>query len=179
MMLTKALIFSFAILLFSCEKNNNGIGDIPKITFAKYIKSDDESTLKLIINYEDGDGDLGLKDEDTLPPFNAKSKYYTNLHIKYLELLNDTFKEVTLPFPAEDDTINYNYRFPYITPDGNNKNIKGDLEVSIPYSEIAPGAANKEAYDGFIKFKIVLYDRALHESNTVSSPEIAWKGFHE
>ncbi|PLX10381.1 MAG: hypothetical protein C0598_10500 [Marinilabiliales bacterium] len=119
--------------------------------------------------YTDGDGDLGLSSADTLPPFDVDGDYYYNMIIRYFEQQNGEFVEVPLlVFNTETqtyDTSTFNSRFPVLTPNGGNLNIKGlfqdTLYIYNPLTE----------YDT-IKFKVSIYDRALHQSNEIETPPI-------
>lgn len=159
------------IMTQGCQPEQN-YGDQPSIEFEEYEKLGDDSAVKLVISYVDGDGDLGLKESHDDPPFDS-GRYYHNMFIDYYEKINGEFKQVT-PDPFSTDTINYNYRFPYITPSGKNKAIKG--EISVGFQVIPTAEDNPDRnYDGEIKFEVTIVDRALNESNTVESPAIPFK----
>ena len=112
----------------------------------------------MVISFTDGDGDIGFNEGDTLPPYNYNSvdfnKYYYNLLLYYYEKNDDVWEEVELIVP-------YYYRIPYLTPTGQNKSLKGEIEVSISLPANRPDS---------IRFDIELIDRALHSSNILTSP---------
>ena len=114
----------------------------------------------IVISFTDGDGDVGFNEGDTLPPYNYNSvdfnKYYYNLLLYYYEKNDDVWEEVELIVP-------YYYRIPYLTPSGQNKSLKGEIEVSISLPASRPDS---------IRFDIELIDRALHSSNILTSPVI-------
>lgn len=145
----------------------------PQIKFESYQKLGQDSAVRLTISYLDGDGDLGLKDAQTAPPFDTGSRYYYNMFIQYYEFIDGQFQQVTRNIFSED-TIRYQYRFPYITPKRQNKAIKGEIQVEL---NVTPTAAfNRNInYGGLIRFKLYIVDRALHKSNTVTSPAIPFK----
>lgn len=123
----------------------------------------------LVFKYTDGDGDLGLSTRDTLPPYNRTSKYYYNLIIKYYEKQLGTFVEVPLlswnADSARFDTLTFNSRFPVLTPESGNQAIKGTFEDTLfIYNPLSD-------YDT-IKFEASIFDRALNQSNTISTGEI-------
>jgi len=173
-----ALFFSgiLILMLFSCQKFTEYPKE-PQIQFESFMllvdTVPDGDTIKIISNrgilafsYTDGDGDLGLRSEDTNAPFNPGSPYYYNIIVKYFEKQNGHFVQVPVTNPdGVTDTINFNGRFPYLTPDGNHKAIRGiindTLLVNNPLS----------TYDT-VKFKVYIYDRALHKSNEIETPEI-------
>lgn len=123
----------------------------------------------LQFSYTDGDGDLGLDDQDTDPPFNFGGDYYYNLIIKYFEKQNGVFVEVPLlswnPDSLYYDTLTFNGRFPVLTPRTGNLSIKGTFQDTLfiynPLSDFDT-----------IKFSAYIYDRALHKSNEIETGEI-------
>ena len=88
------------------------------------------------------------------------------------ERQNGTFVEVPLlswnPDTQKYDTITFNGRFPNLTPEHGNKAIKGVIQdtlyVNNPLSDFDT-----------IKFKVSIYDRALHKSNEVETPMVVVK----
>jgi hypothetical protein len=156
------LIISF----FGCSKEVN-YSNIPEIQFKKYeiIKNmqNRDSALKLTITYTDGDGDLGLTQADTFPPFDTGSIFYNNLFAYYYEYIEGKWTQVTVN-DFSTDTIRFNYRFPNLTPTSDNKAIKGEIEYTIAYLEPRKSST--------IKFRIFINDRALNISDTVESPPI-------
>ena len=160
-------------LFFSCRKFEEYPIE-PVITYDNFTLLLNPQTGKtergvLSISYTDGDGDLGLKPRDTFPPFNRGSEYYYNFIVKYYEKQNGEFVEVPLlswnPDEQKYDTITFNSRFPWLTPDHGNMAIKGVIQdtmyVNNPLSDFDT-----------IKFKVSIYDRALHLSNEIETPEI-------
>ena len=146
----------------------------PAITFLEFEKIFNETDSiydrgVLKFEFTDGDGDIGLEDRDTFPPFNPGSKYYYNLIIDYYEVRKGVETPVFLTFynseTEEYDTVYLSARIPLLTPKGINKAISGDIyDTVFIYNYFSD-------YDTlFLKFKIV--DRALHESNTEKTPYI-------
>ncbi len=123
----------------------------------------------LEFSYTDGDGDLGLSDQDTDPPFNFGGEYYYNLIINYFEKQNGVFVEVPLlswnPDSLRYDTLTFNGRFPVLTPRSGNLSIKGIFQDTLfiynPISDLDT-----------IKFSAYIYDRALNKSNKIETGEI-------
>jgi hypothetical protein len=139
----------------------------PIITFNGFAKIDDGSGADnrgvIEISYQDGDGDIGLTQMDTVPPYDY------NLIIRYFEKKNGQFEEVFLTYynseTQEYDTINLNARIPLLTPTGKNKSIKGIIQDTIYINNYS------SPYDT-VRFEVYILDRALHQSNTVSTPQI-------
>ncbi len=168
------IILLFAVLLaVSCRKKDT-FPIIPEIRFSKFLVEVDTATHVarrgvLEFSFKDGDGDIGLPANYLNPPFNPGSKYYYNLIIKYFEKQHGKFVEVPLlswnPDSARYDTITFNARIPWLTPKLGNKAISGTIQDTLFIDN--PGSP----YDT-IKFTFFIYDRALHQSNTDSTPEI-------
>lgn len=170
---TKILLFLIPLAVVSCRKPETYPIE-PSIAFSNFLLELNANTGKtergvLEITYKDGDGDIGLNPQDTFPPFNFGSPFYYNLIIKYFEKQNGTFVEVPLlswnPDSLRYDTLTFNARIPNLTPKNGNKNIKGVIQdtmfINNPLS----------TYDT-IRFLVYLYDRAMHKSNEITTPEI-------
>lgn len=155
-------VLVMAFVLPACLPNSN-FPDTPVIEyngFTKKPKGDGtDSTGILSISFTDGDGDIGLAQGDTFPPYNFNSEYYYNFFTRYYEKQDGEFVEVVLDPPN-------NYRIPVLTPEGQNKSLEGDIQVELyinnPLSE----------YDT-IMFEVWIVDRALRESNVIKTEEIA------
>jgi hypothetical protein len=131
----------------------------PVISFGSYGVIPDvdgyDSIGVLTISYTDGDGDIGLNDYDTVEPY--KYDYF----LKFLEWRDGSFQEVQLA----DTSFTFNSRIPILTPEGKNKNIRGDISMFL------------EMYYAFmalksdtIAFEVYIQDRALHKSNVLQTP---------
>ena len=109
---------------------------------------------RLKFRFEDGDGDLGL---------NAPVEGQVDSTNLFFTLFR---KEggVMLPAPDNDPLKPSSYRIPYMERLGQNKILKGTISVTFLYLFYSSGDTIR--YDFFIK------DRALNESNTVSTSEI-------
>jgi hypothetical protein len=154
---------SLLIALTSCKKEQ-GYSIIPDIQFQGYSLLSDASgidtTLILTLSFTDGDGDIGLSQSDTLPPFNIKSQYYYDFFTDFYERQYGilTLKHLNPP---------YNFRLPLITIMGSNKNIKGTILVN--YSFTKNGYTSK--FDT-IALQVYIVDRDLHKSNVIMTPDI-------
>ena len=159
----KVVVFIGIIaILFSCEPEEK-YPIIPFIQFVSIEKiandSGIDSKANLKFYFEDGDGDLGLDDtaEDMQPPFDTTSIYHYNFFINYYEKQNGTFVKIDLP--AEQ-----NARIPRLsnkTPES----IDGEISIEIFINNYT------SLYDT-VRFEFFIVDRALHHSNTVTTPEI-------
>jgi len=164
-----SLIF---ILLWSCKKYEEYPPE-PQIEFLDFVLLRDAQGIDqrgvLRFSFTDGDGNIGLYDNDTLPPYDY------NLFVRYFEQQNGSFQEVFLVTPRyiNDttivyDTATFNGRIPILTPAGKNKAISGEIEdtlfINNPLS----------AFDT-IMFELFIRDRDLNESNVIQTPPIVVK----
>ena len=157
------LVFVVCVVFNSCKKEEN-FSPVPSISFNEFKKYGSDSAT-CTINFTDGDGDIGLDQFDTVAPFNLQSKYYYNLYLVYYyqDTLTHTWKPYdTKPTTPKIDTLQYAYRIPNLTQNGQKTSLQGTIKVRLnaPYS--IPGQKS-------FLFKIVLIDRALHISNEVST----------
>lgn len=151
----KYLVFLLLIAAFliSCSKKEE-YPIIPEIEFLGMTKLYDPVLQRydrgvLAISFKDGDGDIGLFDNQAEPPY--------NFYVKYFELQNGAETRVVI-----SDTNEFNARIPVLTPSGSVKAIKGEIEDTLNiFNMLSP-------FDT-IKFEVYLVDRELHKSNTVST----------
>lgn len=151
----KYLVFLLLIAAFliSCSKKEE-YPIIPEIEFLGMTKLYDPVLQRydrgvLDISFKDGDGDIGLFENQTEPPY--------NFYVKYFELQNGSETRVVIY-----DTNEFNARIPVLTPSGSVKAIKGEIEDTLNiFNMLSP-------FDT-IKFEVYLVDRELHKSNTVST----------
>ena len=159
---TFSLIIVMLMLLFSagCMKKES-FPDTPQIGLNGFQLVFDTSLYAkkgvLSVTFQDGDGNLGLSERDTLSPYDKSGPYYYNFVITYFEKQNGVFKTVTLDPP-------FSGRLPLLSPNYPNKAIKGVIVDTLPMNP-AP------VFDT-VKFEVFLYDRALNKSNVVTTPEI-------
>jgi len=161
----KKLKFIFLIsaitLLYitSCVKEKNFPPE-PKIEFLKYVKYGLDSA-DCIISFKDGDGDIGIKQGDTITKNDFMMKYlYKGLDGEFhpFDLIDTT--------PAVMDTFFISYRIPYLTPDGQYKALDGEIKAKLRVPPLyVPGHT-------VVKFEIFIRDRAGHVSNRVQTNEI-------
>ena len=150
----------FSGIFSSCEKPER-YPDTPKITFESFTIKDTIDLLdnpvklgNLVFSFIDGDGDIGLMESDTLPPYDTSGIYYHYLFLTLYEKIDGEFQEVNLAFPL-------NYRVPYAVAEGQNKTLKGEIKIDLIYNLPVP-------YDT-IKYIFFLVDRALNHSNIDST----------
>ncbi len=162
--LSTSFLFLIVSLFYSCTKQEKFPNEphIEYISFTKIQNSsgiDDKGVLK--ISFTDGDGDIGLSNEDTTGSFDKNSIYYYNFFITYYEKQHGQFVVVLPP-------VTFNSRIPVIKSIGNNNSIKGEIEIEMLFN-------NPFSVYDTIKFDASIADRALHVSNVISVPEIIVK----
>jgi hypothetical protein len=167
------LVLALTISAISCKKTRN-FSEIPRIEFISFDKiyNPDLGIYErgvLAFSFEDGDGDIGLENSDTFPPFNPSSKYHYNLIITYFEMQNGELKEVPIlwfnPQSGQYDTLTLSARIPNLTPGGTNKAISGEIYDTLFIYNF------NSSFDTVL-FEAYIIDRALNESNTISTPLI-------
>ena len=156
--------FKMAFMAFGCATvfslsrclPEPNLPDNPLIEFQSFELNADGSR-ELVIAFTDGDGDVGLAQNDTLAPnFCADCEYHYNLKCEYQELQNGTLVQIDLD-PAAGQ-IPFYYRVPPATPTGDNPALDGTIAIAMNSWSLA------SAYDS-LRFRITLFDRSLNESN--------------
>jgi len=158
-------VISFLAALFllsGCFKKEN-YSSVPKITFQSFQILGDSA--KIILSFQDGEGDIGLDPSETSAPYDINSKYHYNLYLVYYEKKDNGGWQPGLDLNG--DTIIFRNRLrPIYT--GKPKSIKGTIEYTIEpifYNQFS-------SENDTIKYRIQLIDRALNESDWIESPEI-------
>ena len=157
----------FTIIIWGCKKEPTG-SSFPEISYeASFVYKDKlgkDSMLILSIGYKDDEGDLGLSSQDTLPPFNFGNSGFYNLNVSVEEQKSNIWMPIIIP--ATKDTLNFNQRFGRLLDGNKPKKIMGVIDMRIPaqpYPGIKPS---------LVKFKVYIYDRKMHKSNTITTNAI-------
>lgn len=169
-MAQKYTIFIFILsFVVSCKQDESNFSDIPQISLAEspdQVKlNGKDSVVNITLNYQDGDGDIGLDLADTFPPYNYPSTYFYNLLVNVYRIDDGIISSVLIPTvpPAVPDTINYHERILNLTPTGKSKAISGQIKLFIraaPYPGVTPDSM-------FYTFQLL--DRALNKSEIVKT----------
>ncbi len=157
----RSILFLSTLFLSSCIDKDEFPPE-PYIEFRSFTKInntlgyDDKGILSLY--FTDGDGNIGLAQGDTFPPYDTGSMYYYNFFITYFEKQNDTFIEIELPFTN-------NSRIPVLNSSEQDQPIKGEIDIELFINNYYSD------YDT-IRFDAFIVDKDLNHSNTISTPEI-------
>ncbi len=155
------LLFVYGIFFFTSCMKKETYPDIPQIEFAGWTSIFDTGQFAkkgiLAITFKDGNGDIGLNPGDTFPPYNKQGDYYYNYLIGYFEKQAGEYVKIDLDPP-------FSARIPVLTPDNPNKAIKGLIVDTL--------SMNPHPLFDTIRFELYIYDRALHQSNIIYTPDI-------
>lgn len=158
------MVMGFLLGLSSCKKMEEYPVE-PAITFNSISKIDNGTGIDnyglLMIDFTDGDGDVGLSETDIQAPYDTSSIYYYNFFIEYYEKQHGVFVKPTL-------YETFNARIPILNTSTEEQPLKGTISIQIPINNITSN------FDT-IRFDCQICDRALHMSNKISSPEIIIK----
>ncbi len=150
---------TFFIAIIGCKKADEFPVE-PVITFKSLSTTKNangfDTKAHVTISFTDGDGDIGYFPSGNGSPFDdTTSQYYYNFIVKFFQKNNGVWVF---------DSTNLSGRMPFLTPSGSNKALKGDItmDLFLPFPE-----ANDT-----VKYNIFIYDRALHQSNTIESTEL-------
>jgi len=169
-------------LFFLGCSNKETYPDIPALEFKSLTFGEQGNyTFTLTATFTDGDGDVGYyQDRPNDPLFDdPASPYYYDFVIGLQVLKNGTWADTNIIYreidfksdstEADNDTTYTFYndliseRLPFLTQDGQNKGLKGDIEKSaflpLPF---LPGDT--------IRYRAFIYDRTLHKSNEIFTP---------
>lgn len=153
------IVAFFGLVFTACVKEKQFPPE-PRIEFVGYEKFSDDSA-DCIISFKDGDGDIGIVDDDTASDDDFKLKYLykdTDGIFKCFDAIDST--------PAMD-TLFYSYRVPNITPEGQYKALEGTIRAKLRSAPLYYPIHTT------VKFEIRLRDRAGNYSNIVQTNEFS------
>ena len=150
------LVLSVACALSGCLPEP-AYPDTPVLTFVA-LEPTAAGGRALVLEFTDGDGDVGLDSGDTLGVFCPTCEHHYNLRCEYEELRNGVWTPVELN-PAAGQ-IPFYYRVPRSSPSGSSPAQNGTLSVDMP-SWYLSGPFDT------LRFRVKLWDRSLNASNEV------------
>jgi hypothetical protein len=160
----KYLSFLFLVAVLASCKKPEEYPDVPVIDFVDMYSTKNnqgvDETLTILLNFTDGDGDVGYKEiGQNGPPYDTQgSQYYNNYLAKLFLFKNNNWTEYPTVLPLGG-------RLPYLTPEGKNKALKGQIQCDFLL-------AGLNADIDTFRLDVFIYDRALHQSNIVTTPAI-------
>ena len=164
----KLLAVLLASVLFTDCKKPKTYPAIPTIEFKSLVSqrsiSGKDSVSIITISFTDGDGDIGYHSTGNGALFDdTASAYYNDFIVSFFQKKNGVWVEDSLlehyPYPG------FSGRLPYLTPDGDNKALQGDVSMN-QYIQFFP------VQNDTIRYEVYIYDRALHKSNTITTSEL-------
>jgi hypothetical protein len=165
------LIFS----LTSCFREPD-YPNTPEVGFSsiRNFPRNNYDSIVVVISYKDGDGDLGLAQSDTMPPFQAllpngePNLFYNNYLIGIEKRVNGNYTPVQFTQPG----FTLNGRFPRLN-NLSSSAIEGTLQYRFNFFYIFSSAYTPPITRGdVVRFNIQIVDRALNKSNIVFSDDI-------
>ena len=163
------LLFTLAAMLPGCP-GIESLPDIPYIEFRDFTLAPAVDDLgneiirgELVFFFQDGDGDVGLNEPDTI--FQGDSSQY-NLFFTMFKKENQEYYELN----EEELNSPLYYRIPFIEREGQNKTLKGEIQVTFEYLTID--------YDT-IRYTFYIVDREEHKSNTDTTYDISFTEFRD
>lgn len=157
------LFFSLLLFFAACVKKKN-YPITPVIEFKSISFDDVNRKANIIIGFKDGDGDLGLAENN--PTLGVYLKYY----YKDVNGVYQTM-DTSLLSPTYDTLIDTYLIKLDITPLGKNKAVEGDFIIKRDYDALY----YRHAFipdPQFVKYEFYIQDRAKHVSNRVQTTEI-------
>ena len=141
-------------------------------------------TLEFVLSFKDGDGDLGLDEIDLKSaPYNTTTgghnnngyglNYFIQPYKKVVVNGVTSYKLFTTPAPF-GKIGEYDSRYPRLNgPDGRAAPLTGTLRYKLPLSldgnASFPGVFNP---GDVFRFEISILDRALHQSNVITTSDV-------
>ncbi|MDQ2773255.1 MAG: hypothetical protein M3Y54_22445, partial [Bacteroidota bacterium] len=133
-------------------------------------------TVFISINFQDGDGDLGLDSKDAdVPPYNGKTGGINNATVDK-NIIVQVYKKNALGHFDKFITplisvVSYYGRYPRLdgSIDGKSVPLKGTLTYKLPSLSID----NQSYFPGdVLRFEVSILDRAFHQSNVITTTEV-------
>jgi len=126
-----------------------------------------------VVRFQDGDGNLGLSgDQKAFPqdyegPFAPTQKHYNNICVFPERKVNGVYQPIMI-----SPTIRFIYhgRFPRVATEERQEPLEGDIKYTIKIYKRTAGSVIKNG--DVLRFNIMIVDRDLQESNTITTDEV-------
>ncbi len=149
---------------------------VPQIGFNSISASagQDPNTLSptdvvtITIDFQDGDGDLGLNETDTLPPYQKENEDGSPNEFNKNYIL-DVFLEQNgefIPYPLPNPEFNFNGRYQRLNVEGRKTPLEGIINHKVIFQR------NLTQPNTLLKFRVQILDRALNRSNVIETDTI-------
>jgi hypothetical protein len=178
----KLFLFALIATLFSGCSNKVTYPDIPTLEFKSMAFGNDggAKTFTMTATFTDGDGDIGYYQDGSNEPIfdDSSSQYYYNFVIELQVYRNGIWNDTAITYidinynsdttETDNDTTYTLYndlissRLPFLTQDGQNKGLKGDIDKTAYLPFIPAGDT--------LRFRAFIYDRSLNKSNEIYTP---------
>lgn len=151
----KYLLFAFvgSAILLACVKKNS-YPTLPEIEYKDFFPYVGDSA-DLQVKFTDGDGDIGVNENDSTRTFWVTYYYKDTITNKYVGYYRPLF----------NDTLRTGYIIKLPEDSYKGKPISGEISVRLQQLRHSKKIKN-------VKYVIYLYDAAGNKSNVITSPEI-------
>jgi hypothetical protein len=160
------------LALFSCKKESTPAPGPPVISFGSFTTTNGINGV-ITFNFTDPDGDIGLHQEDTTGSYSKTGVGYYDFYMRYYCYSPTLGKYVTFYYPYQGqpltsliDSSIFAYRIPFVANNIKSKTLDGQIIINL--TGYKPG--NIDSLNHF-RYEFWIYDRALHKSNVVTTPE--------
>ncbi len=141
--------------------------NIPYISFNRFQDFPSNDSLRVFIDFKDGDGNLGTNNKDSGGVWeNCPKNYLIDWWVKK----DGEFKKIT-SFSTDDPDFNFNGNFPVLNPEGKKMPLEGTIRITLPMM-IVPTATPPLLGNDTLKFSIYIKDRECNSSNIIETPPI-------
>jgi hypothetical protein len=175
-------LLGLGFALVHCFKKPQ-FSNVPEIKFRNFdrfakrdafIRGD---SIRININYRDGDGDLGLSNADTTGSYrrftsgSILNRFYNNFFVRIFRVAGTTENEIIL------NNLTYDGRFPLLNPELRNTPLEGVINYGIDFAFFQRDNNNFRDVNNpnrildfiTLRFRIQIADRALNLSNEVQT----------
>ncbi|MDP2388477.1 MAG: hypothetical protein Q8M29_19040 [Bacteroidota bacterium] len=160
-------VITLIVFLVSCKKSKEEYPIEPVLEYKSFVAYNKYEAF-MVLKFTDGDGDIGLKSSDTTGIYDKSTPYYYNLYIKtFYKATDGSFKDTAI-YDLQTNTIDtglIKQRVQFVEKTNKEDYLKGEFEISLNgYRQLTSHKV--------IKYKIYFYDRALHQSKVLETPEL-------
>ena len=151
--------------------------DTPSIGFASIRNvpiSNGNDSIYITITYQDGNGDIGLEQNENTPPYQvtnsdgSPNQFFYNYFINAYKKVNGRFVRVTFNTPE----FTLNSRIPPLNPSRKSA-IEGTLTYGLQFLYVFGEAYTPRiSRNDTVRFDVQIADRALNKSNIIETQEI-------